>query len=176
MAEQELAVRRQPTAELWEAGMSLISKGEGAASEGWSNAHTLCTNTRLRTKGFPYLSQPGVPASGEHPCWGLRLSTATPRVPSHVPSVNPAVVVSDLCYLLTKTLRHREGKKLVQGHGTEKSRSPQQAGQDSHLLLSSFTMQPSLHQPGWRIRGRGKVLPTAGHRAFKPTQRSYFAE
>lgn len=40
MAEQELAVRRQPTAELWEAGMSLISKGEGAASEGWSNAHT----------------------------------------------------------------------------------------------------------------------------------------
>lgn len=41
----------------------------------------------------------------------------------------------------------------------EKSRSPQQAGQDSHLLLSSFTTRPSLHQPGWRIRGRGKVLP-----------------
>lgn len=115
VAEQELAVRRQPTAQLQEAGMSLISKGEEVASEGWSNTHPsiLCTNTRLRAKGFPYLSQPGVPALGEHACWGFRLRTATPKVPSHVPSVSPALVVFDLCHLLTETLRHREGKKLA---------------------------------------------------------------
>lgn len=116
----------------------------------------LCTNTRLRAKGFPYLSQPGVPALGEHPCWGLRLSTATPKVPSHVPYVNPALVVFDLCHLLTETLRHREGKKLAQGHRAEKNRSPQQAGQSSHLLLSSFTTRPSLAPTRLGNQGSGQ--------------------
>lgn len=93
------------------------------------------------------------------PCWALRVSTATPKVPSHVPSVNPALVVFDTCHLLTETLRHREGKKLAQGHGTEKSRSPQQAGRDSHLLLSSFTTQSSLAPTRLVNQGSGQSPP-----------------
>lgn len=125
----------------WETGASLSFQGRGAASEGCSNhtsVHPVHQHT-TQSKGFTCPSLGCLPQRAS--LLGTQAEYCHPKVPSHVPSVNPALVVFDPCHLLTETLRHREGRSLLKDMDRRAEALSRQAGTHPALLP---TTQPSL--------------------------------